>query len=182
MAWFHSTLSGEYGLDVEQIPLSPRHAHSSADRGIARLNKFFRRLMRLTYLRGAQQFTEALKLATDPSLTGPRRLLKNISVKHCHFKPHDYITTPQLATCTYDTTADGANESIGVMKVGHIVHLPESPGVVVVRRYANTSMSESKNPALLFDLLRRSPAEQMCVPCSNIEVLTFTCFVSPHTC
>jgi hypothetical protein len=79
VAWFHSTLSAEYGLDVEQVPLSPRRAHSSADRGIARLNKFFRRLMRLTYQRGAQQFTEALKLATDPSLTGPRRLLKNIS-------------------------------------------------------------------------------------------------------
>jgi hypothetical protein len=181
MAWFHSTLSGKYGLDVEQIPLSPRHAHSSADRGIARLNKFFRRLMRLTYLRGAQQFTEALKLATDPSLTGPRRLLKNISVKHCHFKPHDYITPPLLATCTFDTTADGAKESVGIMKVGHIRHLPGSPGVVVVHRYADTSMSASMNPALVFDLLRRSPGEQMCVSCSNIEVLALTCFKLPDT-
>jgi hypothetical protein len=46
------------------------------------------------------------------------------------------------------------------MKVGHIRHLPGSPGVVVVHRYADTSMSASTNPALVFDLLRRSPGSR----------------------
>ena len=96
MAWYHSTLLTSFGLGVEQIPLSPRHAHSSADRGIARLNKFFRRLMRVTHLRGASQFTEALKLATVPPLTSPGRLLKNISVEYRHFKSHDWCKVPQV--------------------------------------------------------------------------------------
>ena len=109
MMWFHSTLH-VYGFEVEQIPLPPRHAHNASDRCvdlycraqlrprmIARLNRFFRRMMRTHHILGAKQFYDTISMASPSSFSG-QRLVNRCHVLYRHFKVADFIapTAPSL--------------------------------------------------------------------------------------
>ena len=100
--WFHSTLH-VYGFEVEQIPLTPRHAHNASDRCvalycraqlrprmIARLNRFFRRMMRTHHILGAKQFYDTISMASPSSFSG-QRLVNRCHVLYRHFKVADFI-------------------------------------------------------------------------------------------
>ena len=168
MAWFHSTFPGLYDLEVEQIPLPPRHAHNPSDRLIARLNQFFRKLMRATFLLGTKQFYEALQRATN-TRQPVRLIVKNCTVLHCSFTATDYIQPPPLANYVVNTASTAAPaEKWGIMKIGYLKHVPDDQGVVIVRKFGDLTMSDGDNPAAVFDLLVR--ADPMCQTCSNAEV------------
>ena len=173
MMWFHSTLH-VYGFEVEQIPLPPRHAHNASDRCvalycraqlrprmIARLNQFFRRMMRTHHILGAKQFYDTINMASPSSFSG-QRLVNRCHVLYKHFKVADFIapTAPSL-----NQEAKLGEATVGIMSVGHIVHVLGDPGVVVVREFGDTSMAVDKNPPVLFDLLKREIAT--CQTCSN---------------
>ena len=129
-ARYHGTLFKSYGLEVEQLPLPPRHAFNASDRLLARLNTFFRRLMRVCFLVGAKQFAECLAAATDPTMTSPQRLIKRCHVLYRNFTQADWIPTPALVDSIDDTTnttpahRNGQQpaqkkEKFGIMKVIH---------------------------------------------------------------
>ena len=178
MMWFHSTLH-VYGFEVEQIPLPPRHAHNASDRCvdlycraqlrprmIARLNRFFRRMMRTHHILGAKQFYDTISMASPSSFSG-QRLVNRCHVLYRHFKVADFIapTAPSL-----NQEAKLGEATGGIMSVGRIMHVLGDPGVVVVREFGDTSMAVDKNPPVLFDLLKREIAT--CQTCSNREVST----------
>jgi len=128
---------------------------------IARLNRFFRRMMRTHHILGAKQFYDTISMASPSSFSG-QRLVNRCHVLYKHFKVADFIapTAPSL-----NQEAKLGEATVGIMSVGHIVHVLGDPGVVVVREFGDTSMAVDKNPPVLFDLLKREIAT--CQTCSN---------------
>jgi hypothetical protein len=124
MCWYYTALWLLYGLVVEFIPLPPRHAYNCADALLARLNTFFRKLMRLTYLFGALQFFTALQKATDPRLTGARRLLQRLTPIYCTWTEGDFIPVPKMIKSIDEAVVspDGSStNSLGVMELGYFL-------------------------------------------------------------
>lgn len=159
MCWYHHTLFGQYGLQVEQMPLPPRHAHNVTDGLIARLNAFFGRLMRMTRLVGPRAFFDALQAIS-------RQVSPNKIMTHCmsiirHFAAVDFIRVPQLRD-TITRNVKNQKVKIGVMKLGYFVHLHEHPGVMLVRH-----RDDPQVPTLVFDLMIRPAGLELCEACSN---------------
>ena len=128
--------------------------------------------MRKTWLIGAAQFYEVLKMA-DPNLTGPRRLISKCLILLRHFSQQDFILTPPLNQIAIDTTTGksiGKHENVGIMKIGHILHDETDPGTLLVRRFGDATMSREANPTLILDMLKRGKGNEMCPTCSNREV------------
>ena len=167
MAWYHGTQLPRFNLHAEQMPLPPRHAFNPSDGMIARLSTFFRRLMRLGYLVGTKHFFDTLLLATNPTMVSKRRLIRNCHILYRKFTPDDYIILPQL---TKKSPKDAKGKEIGVMKLAHFLHSKKDRGVVLVRQYADSSMSEEANPHLVWDLIRRPAGTESCQSCSNRKV------------
>jgi hypothetical protein len=94
MSYYHTMLWHLHRLVVEQIPLPPRHAWNLTDAQFARLNTFFRKLMRVGFLRGPKQFAEMLRRATDQRCTDARRLIKNCTSRFRIFRPEHNIEVP----------------------------------------------------------------------------------------
>ena len=151
-------------MQLHQLP-----AFVPGSRLIARLSGFFRRspkhalcdltrpllpirFMRKTWLIGAAQFYEVLKMAADPNLTGPRRLISKCLILLRHFSQQDFILTPPLNQIAIDTTTGksiGKHENVGIMKIGHILHDETDPGTLLVRRFGDATMSREANPTLI---------------------------------
>ena len=130
------------------------------------------------WLVGPKQFYEILKIAADPRLTGPRRLITNLVILLRHFSVQDFIDVPPLNPSAFDTTTGnciGKHEGVGIMKIGHIEHDENDPGTLRVRRYGDMTMSLESNPILILDMLKRAKGEEMCKDCSQREV-TFLLF------
>jgi hypothetical protein len=175
--WYYSTFKRRFGLTVECIPLPPRHAHNYSDHLLARLNTFFKRLLQVAFLIGTLAFFEALNQATNPSITGPRRLVKRCTVIYCHFRVRDSIRVPKLVASIVEPLAIAANPGkpvdLGVMKLGYFMCTVSSPsgealeGVMHVRRFANTKEKpDAENPLMVFDMINRD----VCQTCSNRKV------------
>ena len=104
-------------------------AHNPSDRLIARLNQFFRKLVRATFLLGTKQFYEALQRATNTRQPA-RLIVKNCTVLHCSFTATDYIKPPPLANYVVNTAATAAPaEKWGIMKIGYLKHVPDDEGL-----------------------------------------------------
>jgi hypothetical protein len=166
MSWFHSTIHRLYGFICEQIPLAPRHAHNDTDAHFAHLNSFFRKLMRVTFLVGASVFAKALTMATNPSLTNQRKLIKRCTVLYHRFTAAEYITVP-------DWLIKERDGEISVSKLGYFLLSTTSEdgkgdvfeeGIMRVRRNAPESKDD---PLLVWDM--RYP-DQCCQVCSDREV------------
>ena len=139
---------------------------------IARLNRFFRRMMRTHHILGAKQFYDTISMASPSSFSG-QRLVNRCHVLYRHFKVADFIapTAPSL-----NQEAKLGEATVGIMSVGHIMHVLGDPGVVVVREFGDTSMAVDKNPPVLFDfppatarsVLRKRMHEKqvLCIWCS----------------
>lgn len=169
MCWFHNTFFAKYGLCVEQLPLPPRHAHNVTDGLIARLNAFFGRVMRMTRLVGPRAFFDALQAGTSG------QSLKKL-VTHCtpiirHFAAADFVKVPRLRE-SISLTIKNEKFNIGIMKLGYFKHLPEHPGVMLVRHHADPLRHD--NPTLVFDLIIRAPGFELCEACSNQAVSCFS--------
>jgi hypothetical protein len=184
MCWYYTTLRLLYGLEVELIPLPPRHAYSCAD-ALARLNTFSRKLTRLTYLFGAVQLFTALQKMADPRFTGARRLLKRLTPIFCTWTEEDFIPVPKMIKSIDEAVVppDGSStNSLGAMKLGYFLCTVKTEdgqdgetmeGVVRVAKYGDPKLPN--NPVMVFDLLH----DTGCQPCSN-RAVSSTLPARPH--
>jgi len=69
-----STVLQTYGYSVELIPLAPGHAYNRTDSRIAHMNTFFKNCKSVAPLFGAYLYAQALRTASDPSITTIRKL------------------------------------------------------------------------------------------------------------
>jgi hypothetical protein len=175
MSWYHSTLHRQYGLSCEQIPLCPRHAHNPTDAHFSHLNCFFRKLMRVTILTGPEQFAKALALATDPTSTHQRRLIKRTTVCYHRFLVTEYITIPPWLQTTHPSA------DLSLMKLGYFLLSTTredgrgdefNEGIMRVCKYARApSPDDPQNPLIVWDM--RTPAharDAICQQCCDREV------------
>jgi hypothetical protein len=172
MSWYYSTLHRQFGLTCEQIPLAPRHAFNPTDAHFAHLNCFYRKLMRVSYLCGPEEFAKALAMATSPKTTDQRKVIQRCTPVYHRFTVDDYIKPPDWLI----KTRDG---ELSVSKLGYFLYSTTHPdgqegavfeeGLMRVRQYADQS---AEDPLVVWDM--RHP-KQCCQICTDRKVLSATC-------
>lgn len=149
------------------MPLPPRHAYNVTDGLLARLNSLFGRLMRKSRLLGPRDFYDALCKATSYEQTGTGRLISNCTPLIRHFSCSEFIYPTIL-----QKMIKVDKEEIGFMKLGYFLHLPDHPGVMIVRRHADETVKE---PILVFDVIKQPRGFELCQTCSNRQVFFKLC-------